>query len=63
MKQLALRLGKIFVFTAVPFGLAMSACYIIPSFLLYVFAIASGKEPMFVRMGWGLAFYPVFRWL
>jgi hypothetical protein len=36
MKQLALLFGKIFVFTAIPFGLAVSACYIIPSFLLYL---------------------------
>jgi len=46
MKQLALFLGKIFVFTAVPFALAMSACYTIPFF----------REPLFVPMGWGFLF-------
>jgi len=59
MKQLALLLGKIFVFTAIPFGLAMSMCYIIPSFLLYIFALTSGKEPIFVHMGWGFFFIPI----
>jgi len=52
MKQLALLLVKIFVFTAIPFGLATSMCYIIPSFLLHTFALAPGKEPLF----WGFLF-------
>jgi hypothetical protein len=59
MKQLALLLGKIFIFTAIPFGLAMSMCYIIPSFLLDIFALASGKEPLFVHMGWDFLIIPI----
>lgn len=37
---------------AISFGSAMSMCYIIPSFLLSIFTLASGKEPLFVHMGW-----------
>jgi len=52
MRQLALLLGKIFVFTIIPFGLGMGMCYFIPFVLFYLVALTSGKEPLFVHMGW-----------
>src|SRR5215475_13906760 len=56
MKQLALLLGKIFIFTAVPFGVMMSACFIIP-FLGIFF---SGHDVFGFHMGaWIFLIFPV----
>jgi hypothetical protein len=57
MKQFALLLGKIFIFTTVPVVLAMSACFLISSLLLYVVNFASGNE-LLVDIGWGY-FLPI----
>jgi hypothetical protein len=53
MKQLAFLLVKIFVFTAVPFGLIMSVCFNIPWVLLYIFAVTTGKEIIYFHVGPG----------
>ncbi len=59
MKQLIFLLGKIFVFITLFAGLVTSMCYIIPYFLLDIFALAPGKEPIFVYVSKSFLFIPI----
>jgi predicted membrane protein len=60
MKQIALLLGKIFLFMAVPFAFVASAVYIVPWVFLYLFTVATGKDPLFVHFGWQYFFlFPI----
>ena len=53
MKQLAVLFGKIFVVTAIAFGVFVSLSFFVSILLLDIFVFESGLEPIFIHLSWG----------